>query len=102
MISTVLSPRAVAGSVEELLAGATRMGEHRPDDARSSAAFERVEVEGERCIVKYLHPERDFTMRVSGDIGCRSRRVWAAGLMDAAPDVIDHATLGVAPWGCGT
>ena len=38
-------------------------------------------------------------MRVSGDVGCRPRRVWEAGLMDLAPDLIDHATLGVAPWG---
>ena len=38
-------------------------------------------------------------MRVSGDIGCRPRRVWAAGLMDVVPERIDHATLGVAPLG---
>jgi hypothetical protein len=93
------TPRALASSVEELLAGARRHGDHRPDDARSAAGFERVEVDGARCIVKYLHPERDFTMRVSGDVGCRPRRVWEAGLMDAAPDLIDHATLGAAPWG---
>jgi hypothetical protein len=106
MLSTVrtppavpLTPRPVAGSVDELLAGATRLGSHRPDDARSDAGFEHVEVGGERCLVKYLHPESDFTMRVSGDIGCRPRRAWAAGLMDVAPDLIDHATLGVAPWG---
>ena len=89
----------MAGSVEELLAGARRLGAHRPDDARSSAGFERVEVDGEPCLVKYVHPEQDFTMRVSGDIGCRPRRVWQAGLMDAAPELIDHATLGAAPWG---
>jgi hypothetical protein len=97
--SATLTPRPVADSVEELLAGARRLGGHRPDDARSSAGFERVEVDGEPCLVKYVHPDHDFTMRVSGDIGCRPRRVWAAGLMDAVPDVIDHATLGVAPWG---
>jgi hypothetical protein len=94
-----LTPRALAGSVDELLAGATRLGEHRPDDARSSAGFERVVVDGEPCIVKYVHPEHDFTMRVSGDVGCRPRRVWAAGLMDTVPETIDHATLGAAPWG---
>ena len=38
-------------------------------------------------------------MRVSGDIGCRPLRVWVSGLMDLAPEVIDHATLGAAPWG---
>jgi hypothetical protein len=94
-----LVPRPLAESVDELLAGATRLGEHRPDDSRSGAGFERVEVDGEPCIVKYVHPELDFTMRVSGDVGCRPRRVWAAGLMDVAPEHIDHATLGAAPWG---
>ncbi len=99
MTPTVPARRALVESVEELLADARRLGEHRPQDSRSSALFERVEVNGERCIVKYVHPEHDFTMRVSGDIGCRPRRVWELGLMDIAPDVIDHATIGAAPWG---
>jgi hypothetical protein len=98
-VRTPLVPRPVAESVEDLLAGARRLGTHVPDDARSAAAFERVEIDGKRCVVKYLHPEHDFTMRVSGDVGCRPRRVWAAGLMDVASDLIDHATLGAAPWG---
>jgi hypothetical protein len=95
----VSTPRPLAASVEELLAGARRLGDHRPADARSSAGFERVEVDGEPCVVKYVHPDHDFTMRVSGDVGCRPRRVWAAGLMDGVPELIDHATLGAAPWG---
>ena len=99
MISTVPTTRPVAGSVDELLAGARRLGDHHSADARSGARLERVEIDGQRCIVKYVHPESDFTMRVSGDIGCRPRRVWAAGLMDACPELIDHATLGAAPWG---
>ena len=92
-------PRPLAASVDELLAGARRLDHERPADARSGALFERVELDGERCLVKYVHPEHDFTMRVSGDIGCRPRRVWASGLMDAAPEVIDHTVLGAAPWG---
>ena len=99
MTPTMPARRAVAESVDELLADARRLGEHRPDDSRSNALFERVEVGGEPCIVKYVHPEHDFTMRVSGDIGCRPRRVWELGLMDLAPDSIDHATIGAAPWG---
>jgi hypothetical protein len=94
-----LTPRPLAASVEEMLERATRLGEHSPIDMRSAARFERVVVDGQRCIVKYVHPEHDFTMRVSGDIGCRPRRVWAAGLMDVVADVIDHATLAAAPWG---
>ncbi len=96
---TVLVGRPVADSVEELLAAATRRTAFVPDDARSPAGFERVEIDGRPCIVKYVHPDFDFTMRVSGDLGCRPRRVWEAGLMDLAPDTIDHAMLGVARWG---
>jgi Phosphotransferase enzyme family len=99
MIRRMLAGRPVVDSVDELLAGARRDGAFVPDDARSPAGFERVEVDGERCVVKYVHPDFDFTMRVSGDIGCRPRRVWEAGLMDIAPDTIDHAVLGVARWG---
>lgn len=92
-------PRPLAASVDELLAGARRVGGERPDDARSGSLFEQVEIDGERCVVKYVHPELDFTMRVSGDIGCRPRRIWQSGMMDLAPQFIDHATLGAAPWG---
>jgi hypothetical protein len=92
-------PRPLAGSVDELLAGARRLGVHQPAETRSGSAFEKVEIDGEPCVVKYVHPDLDFTMRVSGDIGCRPRRVWQEGLMDLAGDVIDHATLGAAAWG---
>jgi hypothetical protein len=92
-------PNPLAGSVEELLAGARRLGPHRTGTTRSGAVFEAVEVDGQRCVVKYVHPDLDFTMRVSGDVGCRPRRAWELGLVDACPAAIDHATLGAAPWG---
>jgi hypothetical protein len=99
MSSPTLIGRPVADDVEQLLEGAGGRTAYVPPDFRSSAGFERVEFEGERCVIKYVHPDSDFTMRVSGDIGCRPRRVWEAGLMDLAPGAIDHATLGVARWG---
>lgn len=99
MIPSVLVERPVFESVEALLAGASSRERFVPDDARSPAGFERVVIDGERCVVKYVHPDFDFTMRVSGDVGCRPRRVWEAGLMDLAPETIDHAMLGVARWG---
>jgi len=94
-----LVPRPLAGSVDELLEGARRRGEARTADARSNALFEQVEVDGEPCMVKYVHVDLDYLMRANGDVGCLPRRVWEAGLMDVAPDLIDHATLGAAPWG---
>ena len=92
--------RTLARSVDELLAGA---GERRPflnPDGRSNATFEQVWIDGVPHVVKYLHLDHDFTMRVSGDLGSRTVRAWQAGLLDAAADVVDHAIVGAATgWG---
>jgi hypothetical protein len=88
--------RTVAPSVEDLLAGAERREPFVNPDGRSAAAFERVWIDGRAHIVKYVHPDDDFTMRASGDIGWRTVRAWAAGLLDAAPDLVDHAIVGAA------
>lgn len=87
---------ALSPSVEHLLAGAERRETFVNPDGRSTAAFERVWIGGVPHIVKYLHLDHDFTMRVSGDLGCRPVRAWAAGLLDAAPDLVDHAVVGAA------
>lgn len=92
-------PRPVHDSVDDLLADAVRLGEFRPVDARSAATFERVLVDGEPCVVKYVHHEHDFALRAIADAGCLTRRVWELGLMDSAPEHVDHATLGMARWG---
>lgn len=90
----------LAASVEDLLALAERREAFANPDGRSAAAFERVWIDGDPHVVKYVHLDDDFTMRVSGDIGCRPVRAWAAGLLDAAPRIIDHAIVGAA-YGCG-
>jgi hypothetical protein len=86
----------LADSVKELLAAAERREPFVNPDGRSAAAFERVWIAGRAHIVKYVHLDDDFTMRVSGDIGCRPVRAWAAGLLDAAPGLVDHAVVGAA------
>lgn len=91
-----LTPRPVAASVDELLADVERREPFRPSDSRSGASFERVRIAGEPRVVKYIHVDDDFAMRVSGDIGCVPLRAWAAGLYDIAPHVIDHGILGMA------
>lgn len=104
--------RSLAPSVEELLAGADRREPFVNPDGRSAATFERVWIDGVAHVVKYLHLDCDFTMRVSGDVDCRTVRAWAAGLLDSAPHLIDHAVVGAAlghgrkagapPCSCGT
>jgi hypothetical protein len=86
----------LASSVEELLVAADRREPFVNPDGRSSAVFERVWIDGVAHVVKYVHPDHDFTMRVSGDVGGRTARAWAAGLLDSAPGLIDHAIVGAA------
>ena len=88
--------REPARSVEELLATADRRQPFVNPDGRSAAAFERVWIHDVPHVVKYLHLDHDFTMRVSGDLACRPVRAWAAGLLDAAPSLVDHAIVGAA------
>ncbi|MGQ0744358.1 MAG: phosphotransferase family protein [Acidimicrobiales bacterium] len=90
-----MKPGAVE-TVAELLAGVDRREPFVNPDGRSASAFERVWIEGQAHIVKYLHLDDDFTMRASGDLGCRAVRAWEMGLLDAAPGLIDHATVGAA------
>jgi hypothetical protein len=86
----------LAPSLDALLAGSERREPFVNPDGRSSSGFERVWIGGVAHIVKYVHLDHDFTMRVSGDVGCRPVRAWASGLLDSAPDLVDHAIVGAA------
>lgn len=87
---------ALAQSVNHLLASADRREPFINPDGRSTGAFERVWIDGRPHVVKYVHLDDDFAMRVAGDIGCLPVRAWAAGLLDAAPTHVDHAIVGAA------
>lgn len=90
----------VAASIDHLLANAEDRRPFVNPDGRSSAVFEHVRIDGDDHVVKFVHLDHDFTMRVSGDIGCRTVRAWEAGLLDAAPHLVDHAIVGAARgWG---
>ncbi|MFP5326590.1 MAG: phosphotransferase family protein, partial [Acidimicrobiia bacterium] len=86
----------VSPSVDALLNGASHREPFRNPDGRSSSQFERVWIDRAPHIVKYVHPDLDFTMRVSGDLSCRTVRAWASGLLDAASNVVDHTIVGAA------
>jgi hypothetical protein len=91
-----LTPRYVAGSIEELIDGATSREPMASGDSKSGAVFERVTIDGERYIVKHLHVDDDWIMRSSGDLGCRPLTMWRSGLLDQLPECIDHAVVGAA------
>jgi hypothetical protein len=96
MRARTLTPRPVASSLDELLAGATHREPFSTSDGKSGSAFERVVIDGESMIVKHVHIDDDWTMRFNGDVGCKPAQVWESGLMDVLPERIDHAVVGVA------
>lgn len=92
-----LSKRPVASSIDELIAGATlREPMDKTADSKSGSTFERVEIGGERFVLKHLSVYDDWLARATGDLGCRPLQVWESGLLDALPDCIDHAVVGAA------
>jgi len=95
-MSIRLAPRDAATSVDELVAGATERAPLGGTDGKSGSSLERVVIDGERFVLKHLHPDDDWTMRGFGDLGCRPVEVWTSGLLDAVPPTIDHAVIGAA------
>jgi hypothetical protein len=91
-----LTPRPLAGSVDELVADATGRARFANADGKSGSSFERVEVGGERLVLKVMHVDDDWLARSLGDLGCRPVTMWAAGMYDAFPASIDHTVVGAA------
>ena len=92
-----LFPRPVCSSLDELVDGAVRREPFFTTDSKSGSAFERLTMaDGSTRILKHVHVDRDWTMRMNGDVGCHPAQVWAAGLMDVLPERIDHGVLAVA------
>jgi Phosphotransferase enzyme family len=87
----------VAGSVAELLAGATsRGGMDKTVDSLSGSSFERAVIGGVRHVVKYVGHDTDWLARALGDRDCFVLTLWREGLLDALPPSIDHTIVGVA------
>lgn len=85
----------VAGSVAELLAGAT--GATAIDSAgKSGARLERVSIDGEPHVVKYLDPDTDWTMRAAGVDGSATLELWRRGILARLPASINQPIVGIA------
>jgi hypothetical protein len=83
----------MAESVEELLARASSRIPLSSSDGKSGSVFERVEIDGESYFLKRLSPASDWIMRVTGDHVHRPHVIWQAGIMDRAPECIDHTVV---------
>lgn len=95
-IAERVRPRAVVDSVDALVAGATSREPMKTADSLSGSAFERLEIGGERFVLKYLHVDDDWIQRASGDLVTRPLVAWTSGLFDALPDCLDHTIVGMA------
>jgi hypothetical protein len=82
-----------APSLDDLLRAATSREPWFPEDTKSGARFERLIIDSESYVLKYQDARDDWLMRATGDTGERYVRLWASGLLDRMPDVIDHAVV---------
>jgi hypothetical protein len=62
-----------------------------PEDTKSGARFERLEIDGDLYVLKYQDPRDDWLLRATGDPGQRYVLLWEQGLLDRLPQVIDSA-----------
>jgi len=85
----------VATSVDELLVGAT---DRRPLDGpgKSGALLERVTIEGQPYVVKYLDRDTDWTLRAAGIPGSASVDLWRRGVLAELPDCFNQPIVAVA------
>ena len=86
----------IAGSRDELLAGAQSRVEVDRPDGKSGSIFEQVTIDGERYFAKTLGYRTDWIMRITGDRDLRTLKIWRAGIMLESPPEIDHAVVGMA------
>jgi hypothetical protein len=94
----VLTPRPARRSVDDLVAGAGERTPFSNADGKSGSRFERLELGGERFVLKVMHVDHDWIARSLGDLRCRQVTVWTSGLLDALPPALDHTVVDAA---CG-
>jgi hypothetical protein len=85
----------VLTSVDALLDGAE---EREPIDSigKSGARLERVRIDGNPYVVKYLDFQTDWTMRAARIDEVVPVELWRRGVLDALPDCIRQPIVGVA------
>jgi hypothetical protein len=91
-----LVERTVLPSARDLLGTADERVTLRHGDSKSGARLERVRFGDQWFVAKWLDVRDDWTMRAVGDLGCATRRLWRAGLLDALPACIEQPIVAVA------
>lgn len=95
MPETTTDRRPVLDSVERLLAGAV---DRVPLDGpgKSGALLERVRIDGEPYVVKYLDHDADWSLRAAGVPGSATVALWRRGVLDDLPDCFAQPIVAVA------
>ncbi len=65
-------------------------------DGKPGGRMERVVIDGETFVLKYLHAADDRVMRATGDVAGQPITSWQAGWLDRLPACLDHAVVGAA------
>src|SRR3954454_19846931 len=73
------------GSLDQVLASASEREPMTHTDSKSGARFERVTIDGEPFILKYLDIRDDWTMRATGQLEYAPVVLWERGLLDRLP-----------------
>jgi hypothetical protein len=94
-MSRLAAVAPVADSVDTLLAGASTREPIVDGAGKSGARLERVVIDGQRYVVKYLHLADDWTMRAAGDLSGAAFTAWRCGLLARMPDCINQPIVGV-------
>ncbi len=88
---------SVFDSVDRMLAGATeRTAMAKTSDSLSGSPFERVVIDGESYLIKYVGKRVDWLARALDDRDCFVRQLWTHGVLAALPAEIDHTIAAVA------
>ena len=86
----------VTGVLDDLLRSATDREPMTANAGKSGAEIERLTLDGERYVVKYLDRDRDWTMRAAGVLRGATYELWSRGLLAALPECIDQPIVAVA------
>ena len=86
-------PEALAG----MLARATSRAPVADAPGKSGATLERLEIAGQRYVLKHLDLASDWTMRASGSLRGAPLELWERGILDQLPGCINQPIVAAAP-----
>lgn len=76
------SPLPTVLGLADLRRGITAREPMADNAGKSGARIERVTIDGERYVLKYLDRTGDWTMRAAGVLGGATLELWSRGLLD--------------------